>query len=82
MFTAPHSASIPDGAILTGFTKSEGSSFGELSWGNGLLACPTGGPDVGPWQIFGAIDGFNSTECLGFDALSLNGTGYGAWEYE
>jgi len=82
MFTAPHSAAIPEGATLTGFTKSEGPSFGVLSWDSGFLACPTGGPDVGPWQIFGAIDGFNSTGCLGFDALAPNGTGVAAWEYE
>ena len=35
-YTEPHSAFIPAGAVTDGFSFSQGSSFGILSWGEGF----------------------------------------------
>ncbi|KAF2088676.1 hypothetical protein K490DRAFT_73039 [Saccharata proteae CBS 121410] len=80
-FTAPHSASMPEGSISNGFTLSEGTSFGYLSWTNGFVACPSANGSA-PYQVFGAIPSLNTSSCLGFDFLASNATGVGAWEYE
>ncbi|OCL02783.1 hypothetical protein AOQ84DRAFT_348623 [Glonium stellatum] len=78
-FTQAHSANIPAGSIETGWTHSEGPSFGFLSWANGLVACPVAGEG---YQIFGQLEGVSlSSDCLGFDMLTSNTTGVGAWEY-
>jgi len=78
-FTQAHSANIPTGSIVTGWTHSEGSSFGFLSWGYGLVACPVACESC---QIFGKLEGVAlSPDCLGFDMLTWNTTGVGAWEY-
>jgi len=36
-YTEPHSAFIPVGAITDGFSFTQGSSFGILSWGEGFI---------------------------------------------
>jgi hypothetical protein len=79
-YTAPHSAFKPEGSIVDGWTKTEGPNFGNLAWKGGLIACPAG--DGNGYQVFGQIAGLTfAPECLGFDALTVNGTGPGAWEY-
>ena len=84
-YTAPHSASIPLGAIVTGFVYTPagpGGSFGDFSFGGhgatGLLACPATG---GSYQVFANIESFNETECLGFDSLTQPANSPSAWEY-
>ncbi|OCK85150.1 hypothetical protein K432DRAFT_278362, partial [Lepidopterella palustris CBS 459.81] len=78
-FTQAHSATLPEGAITTGWVRSEGPSFGYLSWTNGLIACPVEGKG---YQIFGNVAGVEFPDgCLGFDTLTENSTHIGAWEY-
>ena len=78
-FTQAHPADIPTGSIVIGWTHSEGPSFGFLSWEYGLVACPVAGE---VYQIFGQLEGVTlSPNCLGFDMLTWNTTGVGAWEY-
>ncbi|EKG17832.1 hypothetical protein MPH_04888 [Macrophomina phaseolina MS6] len=78
-FTQAHSAYTGEGSVQTGFSKSESGSFGVLSWTNGFIACPSAN-GTAPYQIFGG--GYtNNTACLGFDFLTTNYTGAGAWQY-
>lgn len=85
-YTEAHSALMGDGAISTGFHLSNGSSssgLGALTWTNGFVACPSGNGTSYPYQIYAAVNGFNKTNCLGFDFLAstiLNAT-VGAWQY-
>jgi len=59
--------------------RAEGPSFSFLSWGYGLVACPVVGESC---QIFEQLEGVTlSPDCLGFDMLTWNTTGVGAWEY-
>jgi len=80
-FTQAHSAAQPQGAIQDGWNYSPGSSFGYLSWKNGLLACPATDGGAG-YEVFAAVDGvvFADT-CLGFNALASNVSEAGAWQY-
>ena len=80
-YTQAHSAAIPDGAIVEGWTLSQGDQFGSLSWTNGLYACPVeNATDV--YQVFAAVEDIEfSDACLGFDALATNFTEAGAWQY-
>lgn len=80
-YTVAHSADIPEGSIVTGFIKSEGSSFGYLSWGSGFVACPQNTTE-GPWKVYAQREGVTlPSDCLGFDMLTANVTEIGAWEY-
>lgn len=80
-YTAPHSAYIPEGSVRDGWTKTEGDNFGNLAFTGGLVACPTNKENQG-YQVFGQIANFTADPaCLGFNALTVNGTGPGAWEY-
>jgi len=80
-YTAPHSAYIPEGSVRDGWTKTEGENFGNLAFKNGLIACPTNKDGQG-YQVFGQLPGLTfDTKCLGFNSLTVNGTGPGAWEY-
>jgi len=81
-YTIAHSASMPEGAIVTGWSIEQGESFGTLSWKNGLLACPVGDAEEGPWKVYGKLKGIKySKDCLGFDALTTNSTKASAWQY-
>lgn len=85
-FTQAHSASIPDGAVVSTFTLTQGLSFGELGFsglgGAGFIACPNATTGTFPYQIFADIPGAGGTNCLGFDPLTTNYTGGpGAWQY-
>ncbi|KAF2650941.1 hypothetical protein K491DRAFT_696843 [Lophiostoma macrostomum CBS 122681] len=82
-YTIEHSAYVPSGAILDGWNKTEnvGDHFGTLQWTNGLIACPPATEGTG-WQVFGQRENATfSPDCLGFDALTINATGVGAWQY-
>lgn len=80
-YTQAHSAYVPPGSIRDGWSKTEGEQFGYLSWSCGLLACPAAEQGQG-YQVFGKVEGKEfGPECLGFNALSFNGTGFGAWQY-
>ena len=82
-YTIPHSAQVPEGAIVDGWTFS-GSENGlsYVSWKNGLVACPTEEAN-GIYQVFAAVEGKEfGDECLGFDAVETDGTQQPtAWEY-
>ncbi|KAK7509997.1 uncharacterized protein IWZ02DRAFT_386665 [Phyllosticta citriasiana] len=85
-YTVAHSAYMGEGAISTGFHLNNGTSssgLGSLSWTNGFVACPQSNGTSYPYQIFAAVNGFNRTNCLGFDFLAgtaLTGEA-GAWQY-
>ncbi|KAF2197067.1 hypothetical protein GQ43DRAFT_403814 [Delitschia confertaspora ATCC 74209] len=80
-YTAPHSAYVPEGSIRDGWYKTEGDMFGNLKFEKGLIACPAAGQGNG-YQVFGQLAGLTfAPECLGFNALTVNQTGPGAWEY-
>ncbi|KAF2455380.1 hypothetical protein BDY21DRAFT_74852 [Lineolata rhizophorae] len=76
-FTPAHSASMPEGSVLTGWNYTAGDPFGHLQWfPGGLVACMDRDN-----QVFGQVEGFNSTGCLGFDALAIATEEVGAWQY-
>jgi hypothetical protein len=81
-YTAPHSAYIPECSIRDGFSRVEDNDqFGHLNWSNGFIACPPTAEGSG-WQVFGQKANITfAPECLGFNALTINGTAPGAWEY-
>lgn len=67
-YTVPHSAYIPEGSVVDGWSKTEGESFGHLTFDGGLVACPVEGK---PWQVYGQRPNVTlSPECLGFSALT------------
>jgi hypothetical protein len=79
-YTQAHSAAIPEGAIVTGWTTSPGNGFGILSNSNGgFVACPS---ENNSWKVYIGLEcvEFDSA-CLGFDALTSNTTEAGAWQY-
>jgi hypothetical protein len=94
-FTQAHSASIPPGAQVGGFSYvapvAGGNGLGDFGYSGfgavGFMACPTAD---GRWQVFAG--GQNATapmgdvsKCLGFDALTSDyvnpAEGAAAWEY-
>ncbi|KAK8153093.1 IgE-binding protein [Phyllosticta citrichinensis] len=84
-YTTAHSAYMGMGAISTGFHLNNGTSssgLGSLSWTNGFVACPAGNASY-PYQIYAAVNGFNKTNCLGFDFLTSTvlTDKIGAWQY-
>lgn len=84
-YTQAHSAALPKGAIVDGWNKTEGPSFGYLTHENGLIACPATDSETGKpngWQVFVQLPGLFFIEtCLGFSALTSNTTQPGAWQY-
>ncbi|KAK3073089.1 hypothetical protein LTR53_005617 [Teratosphaeriaceae sp. CCFEE 6253] len=89
-YTQAHSGIIPAGAITTGFTLTQGPSFGSLSWGDGFVACND--TDDGTWSIYAVLPNVThtnteaeadagATSCLGFDAIASNQTSAAAWQY-
>jgi len=82
-YTQAHSAAIPTGATLTGFSRdapSGGNSFGYLHFDTGFVACPAG--EGQGYQVFGQVaDATFGSECLGFDALTVATAQPGAWQY-
>ncbi|KAF2268633.1 hypothetical protein CC78DRAFT_530066 [Lojkania enalia] len=79
-YTAPHSAYIPEGSIVDGWNKTEGDTFGYLTFEDGLVGCPAGEGEG--YQVYGQVPNVTlCSDCLGFSALTFNATGPGAWEY-
>lgn len=71
-YTVPHSAAIPNGAIVDQFSKTAPGSnnLGTLSFETGFVACPVGNGGQG-YQVYGQNQGFEaSSDCLGFSALT------------
>jgi hypothetical protein len=67
-YTQAHSAYIPPGSIVDGFSRTEGEQFGNLAFKDGLIACPT--EDSG-YQVFGNLKDIEfDPACLGFNALT------------
>ncbi|KAL6157122.1 hypothetical protein ACJQWK_07164 [Exserohilum turcicum] len=81
-YTLPHSAAIPNGAVLTGFSTTSsplGEQFGYLNFYDGFLACPA---EAQGYQVYGLIpNNTYSNDCLSFSALMAPATSPGAWEY-
>lgn len=68
-YTVAHSAYMPTGSIVDGWSRTEGESFGHLTFKDGLIACPAG--EGKGYQVYGQIAGVNfAPECLGFSALT------------
>ena len=68
-YTPPHSTSKPEGSIVEGWNKTEAGTFGHLSIGDGLVACPAG--EGKGYQVYGQIEGVElGSDCLGFSALT------------
>jgi hypothetical protein len=77
-YTQAHSASIPEGATVTGWTKTEGKTFGQLSFKDGLIFCPEGSA----YKLYAQVPGVSfASTCLGGNLLTVNGTAPGAWQY-
>jgi hypothetical protein len=71
-YTVPHSAAIPEGAVVDQFSKTAPGSnnLGTLDFETGFVACPVGGDGQG-YQVYGQNQGFEaSSDCLGFSALT------------
>jgi hypothetical protein len=71
-YTIAHSAAIPEGSDVTGFSRTapaDGNVYGYLNYETGFIACPAGEGEG--YQVFGAIEtGEFSDDCLGFTALA------------
>jgi hypothetical protein len=71
-YTVPHSAAIPEGAVVDQFSKTApgANNLGTLDFETGFVACPVGGDGQG-YQVYGQNQGFEaSSDCLGFSALT------------
>jgi hypothetical protein len=81
-YTIAHSAAIPEGAVVTGWSTAAGNGFGILSNENGgFIACPCE-DEENVWQVYAALEGLEFDDaCLGFSALASNATDAGAWQY-
>ncbi|KAF2819538.1 hypothetical protein CC86DRAFT_130994 [Ophiobolus disseminans] len=83
-YTGAHSAYIPPGSIVDGFSReapAAGAQFGVLNFDTGFVACPAAAADQG-YQVFGQVDGATFGDgCLGFNALAVAGDKPGAWQY-
>lgn len=80
MYTQAHSAFMPQGAIIDGWTLSQGENFGVLGWQGGLVGCNETAD--GSWEIYAQLPGIQlSRECLGFVAITVNETKADAWQY-
>jgi hypothetical protein len=84
-FTQAHSASMPKGSTVGGFSIIEYSAFGSIGRAGGFVACPTtkvdGKKRGHPYQIFVQVPGFKQTDCIGFDFAAVNTTNAPAWQY-
>jgi len=84
-FTIAHSTYEVPGSTVDGFTKQEMVGFGQLEHVGGFLACPVEPTDAaaaaGPWMVYVGQKGFVQQGCVGFEALTDNGTSIGAWQY-
>jgi hypothetical protein len=82
-YTQAHSAYIPPGSTVTGFSRTKApnsDAFGYLNWEKGFIACPGAAEDG--WQVYGNIaNGTFSNDCLGFSAIASPGNAPGAWQY-
>lgn len=82
-YTTAHSAAVPEGAIVTGWHRSEEGSLGYLkNEKGGFVACPASGNDKDSWKVFIALECVDFADaCLSFDALASNLTEASAWQY-
>jgi hypothetical protein len=82
-YTVAHSAYIPTGSDVDGFSRTapaNGSAFGYLNYETGFVACPAGEGEG--YQVFGqVVAGTFADECLGFSALAVAVDQPGAWQY-
>ncbi|KAH3014434.1 hypothetical protein KXW60_008300 [Aspergillus fumigatus] len=94
-FTTAHSASMPPGSTVEGFSYTSGDPLGHWNFSGqgatGFMACPTQGDAPVPYQVFAAISSAtvptgNVADCLGFDAAAIawtpsQGQTAAAWQY-
>jgi len=77
-YTQAHSVAMPEGAIVTGWSITQGASYGTLSHEGGLVACN----EDNVWKVYAQVNGLTFPDsCLGFDALTGNETSPAAWQY-
>ncbi|KAL1793840.1 hypothetical protein ACET3X_007261 [Alternaria dauci] len=74
-YTVAHSAYIPEGSHVDGFSRTapaNGNAFGYLNFDTGFVACPAANATDG-YQVFGQVaEGATfGEECLGFSALTV-----------
>jgi hypothetical protein len=71
-YTGAHSAYIPEGSVIDGFSREEpegGADFGHLNFEGGFVACSAG--EGQGYQVYGATDDAElADDCLGFSALT------------
>ncbi|RHZ56587.1 IgE-binding protein [Aspergillus thermomutatus] len=94
-FTTAHSAYMPPGSAVGGFSYTSGEPIGHWSFNGlgatGFMACPTQGDAPAPYQVFAAMSNAtvptgNVADCLGFDAAAVawtapEGQTSAAWQY-
>ncbi len=89
-YTAPHSASVPEGAVTTGWRRKISAAGGAptILWlqtkdySPPITACPAAG-ESGVYQIFLKLNmtaPYNSS-CIGFEFRTYRAGGGVAWEY-
>ena len=85
-FTGAHSAAIPEGAYVEGFSYTpnaqDATQPGSFSFhgggATGFLACP----EDGAYRVYAdTVDAVLDSACLGFSALTGSWTGSSAWQY-
>ncbi|CAE6999900.1 hypothetical protein CFE70_000892 [Pyrenophora teres f. teres 0-1] len=82
-YTQPHSAAIPDGASQVGWSREAPTgknAFGYLHHEGGLFGCPAG--EGFGYRVYAQVPDVKFGEdCLGFDALTVEVSAAGAWQY-
>jgi len=82
-YTVAHSAYIPEGSDIDGFSRTaptNGNAFGYLNFETGFVACPAAEGEG--YQVYGQITtGTFGDDCLGFSALTVATEKPGAWQY-
>ena len=78
-YTEAHSATLPPGAVTTGFQFTSGSP-GSLNFGEGFIACPTG--DGVSYQVLVFTGTPPSDACIGIAIATFPFSGgVAAWQY-
>ncbi|EAW08989.1 IgE-binding protein [Aspergillus clavatus NRRL 1] len=94
-FTTAHSANIPPGSAVEGFSYTFDGPIGGWTFtglgATGFMACPTQGDAPAPYQVFASIPNAvvpsgNAAHCLGFSAAASAWTApanqtAAAWQY-
>ncbi|RDL31916.1 uncharacterized protein BP5553_09318 [Venustampulla echinocandica] len=84
-YTGAHSASIPVGAVTTGFLRFQSVAGGApvpmTFEGSGFRACPVDETQENVYQVFASAVGTDPGNCIQFQLRTYSAPGISAWQY-